>query len=137
MSKSSELIINYCHIRSRIDNYNSVIHLCLTAFNFDNILYLKSEARAYLQKITEGSMEFFSLLNKLDIIYFEEKKVTADELGIIRHDLRLAINIIQGYSEILLEECAQQDASYMGGHFTLIISATREMLKNIELLKIA
>lgn len=50
--------------------------------------------------------------------------------SILRHDMRTPVNVIRGYSEIIVEEAAQ-DALEVQKHLKAIISATDDILSNI------
>lgn len=126
-------IPDFVNIRARIANYLAIIDLCIEGFEFDHGHHLNEEDKLYLSNIIDGKDELRSLMNKLDNVY-ASKSLSSEDLTKFRHDLRLAINIILGYSEVILEVLAENQPSYVGGNFALILQATREILKNVDLL---
>lgn len=127
-------ITNYDRIRTRINNYITIIQICLQNFNRDNLLFLAENERIYLGKISKGISELFLLLQELDCLILD-KRMTTKLVDKLRHDLRSAINIIQGYSELIKENIINNHESLMGGNFLIIISASQEILKNSDQLK--
>lgn len=127
-------INDFYTIRLRINNYLSIISICLCNFSEDNQIYLERNDCAYVQKIEEGRIQMLTLLMELDD-QMHEQPVEPAILSKYRHDLRLAVNIIQGYAEVLLEALQEKAITSVGGHFSIIIYASREILKNIELLQ--
>jgi signal transduction histidine kinase len=124
-------IINYHDIRVRINNYVTIIQICLVGFSHEHLNYLEGKERSYLQKIEEGRAQLFILLTELDLLILD-KKADPNVLAKYRHDLRLAINVIQGYSEVIQEELYERTNQSVGGNFTLIADAAREILKNVD-----
>lgn len=126
-----EIIVNYYSNRSRINNYLLIINICLSGFYIDISQNFSDKDKKYIRKIEDNLKKLEDLLRKLDC-RFNENKMEGEKITSILHDLRLSINIVQGYSELILDTFSKNYPTPIGGNFVLIISSAKEILKNLN-----
>lgn len=127
MSEKKQFAATY----TRIVNFLKIIHIALYDFDMDNHYYPSNDL-VFIKNIEKGIEQLNDLLAQLKIE--QEKQINNKVLFTkLHHDMRLAINLIQGYAEMLLD-VLQSELEPIGGNFDCIINAAKEILKNVDLL---
>ena len=123
----------FSQLSHRIKGYMSILQICITFFEEDTRQCVSEKDLAYITKIQDALTKLDTLIT--GIMDSPNEALTSDRLAKCRHDARLSVDIIQGYSDIIVENCQASHQLEVAGHFSVMMVVAGHLLHNTDLLK--